>query len=78
MTAPRSVVFPIEVKISVDGPEDTKRRSLSVALPYSSPMKRYDQKTVSTPVLSSDENTWHYHDASLYFANFDLNFLPRV
>ena len=36
--------FPINVKIGADHPEDTKRRSISVSLPNSSPIKKHDKK----------------------------------
>ena len=38
--------FPIKVKIGVDNPEGTRRRSMSVALLSSSPVKRYDPKAI--------------------------------
>ena len=63
-------------------PEDTRRQSTSVALPNSSPIKRWDQKTVPTHEVSSDENEWHYCDAPLNFGTFDLkiitSFLNRM
>ena len=40
--------FPSKVKIGVDSAEDTRRRLISVALPNSWPIMRYDQKTVPT------------------------------
>ena len=70
-------LFPIKVNIGVDSPEDTRRRSIPVALPSSSPIKRYDRKTI--PIHeTSDENKWHCYDALLNFASFDLKFEPRI
>ena len=63
--------------IGIDSPEDATRRSIPVALPSSSPIKRYDRKTI--PIHeTSDENKWHCYDALLNFASFDLKFEPRI
>ena len=47
--------------------EDTMRRSISVALPISSPLKRYGPKTIHI-------QKWQYCNAPLNFASFDLEF----
>ena len=38
--------FPIKLKVGVDSPEDARRQSISVAPPSSSPISRYDPKTI--------------------------------
>ena len=71
-------LFSIKSSSGVDSPEDTRRRSISVALPNSSPVKRYDQKAVPIHHTSNDENKRHYCGALLNFANVDLKTMPRI
>ena len=78
LTAPK-IVVPITAKIGVDNPEGTRRRSMSVALPTSSPKRHYQEATPMIQQLpGSDENKWDYCNAPLNFASFDLKFKPRT
>ena len=58
MTALKLVV-PDEGESCVDIPDDTRRRSAPVALPNSSPIKRYDQALIPMHSTSRDENKYY-------------------
>ena len=70
--------FPINVKICVDSPEDESRRSISVGLPNSWPITRYNE----TRFLYNKQVVMRTRDITAMprsnFSSFDLNFYPRL
>ena len=72
--------FPIKVKIGVDkcSPEATRRRSISAALPNSSPIKRYYHETIPSGENKSSITVMPRSILRIPIWNFNLVFEPHI